>query len=259
MIHSRRNSTTHSTNVSSTTTTAATATNGCNTTTTDGRSQDGEKKGHKNHPPKEMVSPGIAHQPSRYSGSQQPKPAHQQNLDSSSKTHQRLSVSLKTSTNSKEMMRMQQQDHAKLQEIHRPKASITGVSSHGMRSPPPRQAHQAVAKSPAIPAQPPNRQQMPDPPPGGEEAYSACYSTTKIICMLLALPCGKCDDIIYRPEPCQQASYSTYNRNKLQGIVNVADPGSQQPAYVVHIFSPCGFHMRHLGDWDSCFYIKFAT
>lgn len=36
-------------------------------------------------------------------------------------------------------------------------------SNQGMRTPPPRQAHQAVVKSPAVPAQ--NRQ-MPDPPPG---------------------------------------------------------------------------------------------
>ncbi|XP_052082399.1 msx2-interacting protein-like isoform X2 [Mytilus californianus] len=509
-----------------------------------------EKKGHKSHPPKEMVSPGIAHQPSSmfatsiasqssnpqikspalaqtapsphpvfsqpstsqarpispgmkkqlnekfnqnqwtseiseaqrsgpssgepspspkhwgYSGSQQPKPAHQQNLDSSSKTHQEA-IRLIEQHKQQEMIRMQQQqDHAKLQEIQRqeierreelirqaalksregvpstsastsqqsdrdrqtasvpgkPRSShlpnhsesgpsvmdprnlhhlqelragprghgafaapsgelIQGIpahlyrdpefqqrihaaaalrmphlldphmypqgyplglphpylgqvgglpidhphladqrppsqggSSHGMRSPPPRQAHQAVAKSPAIPTQ--QNRQMPDPPPGGEgsllsllQRYPVMWQGTlalkndscavqmhvisgfnslvqtalpqqvvegtcqplriaqrmrleaaqlegvikrmqydKDYCMLLALPCGSDhDDIIYQTRAMSTGFIQYLQQKQAAGIVNVADPGSQQPAYVVHIFPPCEFSHETLG------------
>ncbi|XP_071147711.1 protein split ends-like isoform X1 [Mytilus edulis] len=191
-----------------------------------------------------------------------------------------------------------------------------GGSSHGMRSPPPRQAHQAVAKSPAIPAQPPNRQQMPDPPPGGEgsllsllQRYPVMWQGTlalkndscavqmhvisgfnslvqtalpqqvvegtcqplriaqrmrlesaqlegvikrmqydKDYCMLLALPCGSDhDDIIYQTRAMSTGFIQYLQQKQAAGIVNVADPGSQQPAYVVHIFPPCEFSHETLG------------
>lgn len=53
-----------------------------------------------------------------YSGSQQPKPAHQPNLDANSKTHQEA-IRLIEQHKQQEMMRMQEQERAKIQEIQR--------------------------------------------------------------------------------------------------------------------------------------------
>nr|XP_022339400.1 msx2-interacting protein-like isoform X3 [Crassostrea virginica] len=61
-------------------------------------------------------------------------------------------------------------------------------------------------------------------------------------CMLLALPCGRDHDHIIEQTRAMTTGFIQYLQQKqAAGIVNVAEPETQQPAYVVHIFPPCDF------------------
>ncbi|XP_056009969.1 uncharacterized protein LOC125649803 isoform X3 [Ostrea edulis] len=64
----------------------------------------------------------------------------------------------------------------------------------------------------------------------------------KDYCMLLALPCGRDHDHIIEQTRAMTTGFIQYLQQKqAAGIVNVAEPETQQPAYVVHIFPPCDF------------------
>ncbi|XP_059616724.1 protein split ends isoform X2 [Phlebotomus argentipes] len=61
-------------------------------------------------------------------------------------------------------------------------------------------------------------------------------------CMLLALPCGRDHLDVLQQSKNLQSGFITYLQQKqAAGIVNIAAPGSQQAAYVVHIFPSCDF------------------
>lgn len=65
--------------------------------------------------------------------------------------------------------------------------------------------------------------------------------------MLLALPCGHDHlDVLMQSENLK-TGFITYLREKqAAGIVNIADPGSQNAAFVVHIFPSCDFANENL-------------
>ncbi|XP_061196466.1 msx2-interacting protein-like [Saccostrea echinata] len=66
-------------------------------------------------------------------------------------------------------------------------------------------------------------------------------------CMLLALPCGRDHDHIIEQTRAMTTGFIQYLQQKqAAGIVNVAEPETQQPAYVVHIFPPCDFSRNTL-------------
>ncbi|XP_063700945.1 protein split ends isoform X3 [Culicoides brevitarsis] len=61
-------------------------------------------------------------------------------------------------------------------------------------------------------------------------------------CMLLALPCGRDQFDVLTQLTNLQSGFITYLQQKqAAGIVNIAEPGSQQASYVVHIFPSCEF------------------
>ncbi|XP_069682779.1 protein split ends-like isoform X5 [Periplaneta americana] len=66
-------------------------------------------------------------------------------------------------------------------------------------------------------------------------------------CMLLALPCGRDHMDVLQQSNNLQTGFITYLQQKqAAGIVNIAAPGSQQAAYVVHIFPSCEFANENL-------------
>ncbi|KAK3546838.1 hypothetical protein QTP86_003061 [Hemibagrus guttatus] len=69
-------------------------------------------------------------------------------------------------------------------------------------------------------------------------------------CLLLALPCGLDQDDVLMQTHALKTCFITYLQAKqAAGIINVPNPGSNQPAYVVQIFPPCDFseiHLSHL-------------
>ncbi|XP_076874515.1 msx2-interacting protein isoform X2 [Brachyhypopomus gauderio] len=66
-------------------------------------------------------------------------------------------------------------------------------------------------------------------------------------CLLLALPCGLDQDDVLNQTHALQTGFITYLQAKqAAGIINVPNPGSNQPAYVVQIFPPCEFSESHL-------------
>lgn len=66
-------------------------------------------------------------------------------------------------------------------------------------------------------------------------------------CMLLALPCGRDHMDVLQQSNNLQTGFITYLQQKqAAGIVNIAAPGSQQAAYVVHIFPSCDFANENL-------------
>ncbi|KAJ9592197.1 hypothetical protein L9F63_001313, partial [Diploptera punctata] len=66
-------------------------------------------------------------------------------------------------------------------------------------------------------------------------------------CMLLALPCGRDHMDVLQQSNNLQTGFITYLQQKqAAGIVNIAVPGSQQAAYVVHIFPSCDFANENL-------------
>ncbi|KAB5546221.1 hypothetical protein PHYPO_G00069570 [Pangasianodon hypophthalmus] len=66
-------------------------------------------------------------------------------------------------------------------------------------------------------------------------------------CLLLALPCGLDQDDVLIQTHALKTCFITYLQAKqAAGIINVPNPGSNQPAYVVQIFPPCEFSESHL-------------
>ncbi|KYO24605.1 msx2-interacting protein [Alligator mississippiensis] len=66
-------------------------------------------------------------------------------------------------------------------------------------------------------------------------------------CLLLALPCGRDqEDVVSQTESLKAAFISYLQAKQAAGIINVPNPGSNQPAYVLQIFPPCEFSENHL-------------
>ncbi|TRZ02462.1 hypothetical protein DNTS_030288 [Danionella cerebrum] len=66
-------------------------------------------------------------------------------------------------------------------------------------------------------------------------------------CLLLALPCGLDQEDVHNQTLALKTGFITYLQAKqAAGIINVPNPGSNQPAYVVQIFPPCEFSESHL-------------
>ncbi|GIY80439.1 protein split ends [Caerostris extrusa] len=66
-------------------------------------------------------------------------------------------------------------------------------------------------------------------------------------CVLLALPCGKNNFELYQQSEKLKTGFIQYlDKKAAAGIVNAAPPGSQQPAYVIHIFPACEFTSTHV-------------
>uniref|UniRef100_A0A1A8UVK2 Msx2-interacting protein n=1 Tax=Nothobranchius furzeri TaxID=105023 RepID=A0A1A8UVK2_NOTFU len=66
-------------------------------------------------------------------------------------------------------------------------------------------------------------------------------------CLLLALPCGRDKEDVLGQTKALKSGFITYLQAKqAAGIINVPNPGSNQPAYVVQIFPPCEFSESHL-------------
>uniref|UniRef100_A0A3P8Q671 Msx2-interacting protein n=1 Tax=Astatotilapia calliptera TaxID=8154 RepID=A0A3P8Q671_ASTCA len=66
-------------------------------------------------------------------------------------------------------------------------------------------------------------------------------------CLLLALPCGRDQEDVLGQTQALKSGFITYLQAKqAAGIINVPNPGSTQPAYVVQIFPPCKFSESHL-------------
>ncbi|KAK6176222.1 hypothetical protein SNE40_014546 [Patella caerulea] len=61
-------------------------------------------------------------------------------------------------------------------------------------------------------------------------------------CLLLAVPCGRDHiDVAQQTKGLTEGFIQYLQLKQAAGIVNIPMPGSQQPAYVVHIFPPCEF------------------
>ncbi|KAK7136488.1 hypothetical protein R3I93_016725 [Phoxinus phoxinus] len=66
-------------------------------------------------------------------------------------------------------------------------------------------------------------------------------------CLLLAMPCGVNQDDVLNQTQALKSAFINYLQAKLAaGIINVPNPGSNQPAYVLQIFPPCEFSESHL-------------
>ncbi|KAM6977007.1 msx2-interacting protein [Aplochiton taeniatus] len=66
-------------------------------------------------------------------------------------------------------------------------------------------------------------------------------------CLLLALPCGRDQgDVLSQTQALNEAFITYLQAKQAAGIINVPNPGSNQPAYVVQIFPPCEFSESHL-------------
>ncbi|KAM9299544.1 LOW QUALITY PROTEIN: msx2-interacting protein [Gastrophryne carolinensis] len=66
-------------------------------------------------------------------------------------------------------------------------------------------------------------------------------------CLLLALPCGRDqEDVVNQTESLKSAFITYLQAKQAAGIINVPNPGSNQPAYVLQIFPPCEFSESHL-------------
>lgn len=66
-------------------------------------------------------------------------------------------------------------------------------------------------------------------------------------CLLLAMPCGRDQDDVRSQTQVLRAAFINYLQAKLAaGIINIPNPGSNQPAYVLQIFPPCEFSESHL-------------
>ncbi|KAJ7999454.1 hypothetical protein DPEC_G00194600 [Dallia pectoralis] len=66
-------------------------------------------------------------------------------------------------------------------------------------------------------------------------------------CLLLALPCGRDQEDVLNQTQALKTAFINYLQAKLAaGIINVPNPGSNQPAYVLQIFPPCEFSESHL-------------
>uniref|UniRef100_A0A3P9IY35 Msx2-interacting protein n=1 Tax=Oryzias latipes TaxID=8090 RepID=A0A3P9IY35_ORYLA len=68
-------------------------------------------------------------------------------------------------------------------------------------------------------------------------------------CLLLALPCGRDQDDVLKQTQALKNAFINYLQKKLAaGIINIPNPGSNQPAYVLQIFPPCEFSESHLSQ-----------
>ncbi|XP_015258119.1 PREDICTED: msx2-interacting protein-like isoform X1 [Cyprinodon variegatus] len=68
-------------------------------------------------------------------------------------------------------------------------------------------------------------------------------------CLLLALPCGRDQEDVINQTQNLKAAFINYLQAKLAaGIINIPNPGSNQPAYVLQIFPPCEFSESHLSQ-----------
>ncbi|XP_059926222.1 msx2-interacting protein isoform X2 [Gadus macrocephalus] len=68
-------------------------------------------------------------------------------------------------------------------------------------------------------------------------------------CLLLALPCGRDQEDVLNQTQALKAAFINYLQAKLAaGIINIPNPGSNQPAYVLQIFPPCEFSESHLSQ-----------
>ncbi|XP_076123974.1 msx2-interacting protein isoform X2 [Alosa pseudoharengus] len=66
-------------------------------------------------------------------------------------------------------------------------------------------------------------------------------------CLLLAMPCGRDQDDVRSQTQFLRTAFINYLQAKLAaGIINIPNPGSNQPAYVLQIFPPCEFSESHL-------------
>ncbi|EEC13553.1 RNA recognition motif protein, putative [Ixodes scapularis] len=66
-------------------------------------------------------------------------------------------------------------------------------------------------------------------------------------CILLALPCGRDHmDVLQQSNNLRNGFINYLQLKQAAGIVNAAAPGSQQPAYVIHIFPSCEFSNENL-------------
>ncbi|XP_077464568.1 msx2-interacting protein isoform X1 [Stigmatopora argus] len=79
-------------------------------------------------------------------------------------------------------------------------------------------------------------------------------------CLLLALPCGRDQDDVLSQTQALKTGFITYLQAKqAAGIINVPNPGSNQPAYVVQIFPPCDFSESHLSRLAPVFLNSIST
>ncbi|KAJ0023201.1 hypothetical protein NQD34_003100 [Periophthalmus magnuspinnatus] len=68
-------------------------------------------------------------------------------------------------------------------------------------------------------------------------------------CLLLALPCGRDQEDVLNQTQALKSAFINYLQSKLAaGIINIPNPGSNQPAYVLQIFPPCEFSESHLSQ-----------
>ncbi|XP_012719218.2 msx2-interacting protein isoform X1 [Fundulus heteroclitus] len=68
-------------------------------------------------------------------------------------------------------------------------------------------------------------------------------------CLLLALPCGRDQEDVINQTQALKSAFINYLQAKLAaGIINIPNPGSNQPAYVLQIFPPCEFSESHLSQ-----------
>lgn len=66
-------------------------------------------------------------------------------------------------------------------------------------------------------------------------------------CILLALPCGRDHmDVLQQSNNLRNGFINYLQLKQAAGIVNAAAPGSQQPAYVIHIFPSCEFSNENM-------------
>lgn len=72
--------------------------------------------------------------------------------------------------------------------------------------------------------------------------FYCTFQTDNEHCMLLALPCGRDHmDVLQQSKNLQNGFITYLQQKQAAGIVNIAAPGSQQAAFVVHIFPSCEF------------------
>lgn len=77
--------------------------------------------------------------------------------------------------------------------------------------------------------------------------------------MLVALPCGRDKNDVFQQSNHLTSGFITYLQQKqAAGIVNIADPNTGNPAYVVHIFPSCDFTNTNLNRLapDLMHYLK---
>ncbi|XP_036369681.1 msx2-interacting protein isoform X4 [Octopus sinensis] len=81
------------------------------------------------------------------------------------------------------------------------------------------------------------------------EGVAKRMQLTEEYCMLLALPNGQDHfEIMHQTRALNNGFISYLSSKQAAGIVNVSNPESQQPAYVVHIFPPCEFSRLKLRE-----------